>query len=135
MKYFENRVKEALRLHEGNERLAKDQIFAWLLEDHKLLLDVTKPHLNGIVSYSMERILNRLSKTDEELLEEVSMDAVYSSSGRDQVGKDILKGFISKNAPKFGQESIAAPLKKKRASKKHEDTMRLLAGKGETNAS
>ncbi len=125
--YTENRIKEALRLHSGNVPEAKKQIFAWLYEDHKLLLDVTRPHLNGIVAYAVQRTLNRMTKSDDEILEETAEEAAMSSSKKGQVGKDILKGFISKEAPQFGQESIAAPLRKKAASQKHVDVMHMLA--------
>ncbi len=125
--YTENRIKEALRLHNGNTNDAKKQIFAWLYEDHKLLLDITRPHLNGIVAYAVQRTLNRMLKTDDEILEEEAHEAANSSSKKDQVGKDILKGFISKEAAQFGQEAYAIPLKKKAASQKHVDVMHMLA--------
>jgi len=127
LNYTENRIKEALRLNNGNTADAKKQIFAWLYEDHKLLLDVTRPHLNGIVAYAMQRTLNRMLKSDEEIFEETAEDAMRSSSKKDQVGKEILKGFISKKAAQFGQESIAVPLRKKAASQKHVDVMHMLA--------
>jgi len=127
LNYTENRIKEALRLSDGNTTEAKKQIFAWLYEDHKLLLDITRPHLNGIVAYSIQRVLNRMLKSDDEILEEEAQEAAMSSSKKGQVGKEILKGFISKEAPQFGQESIAIPLRKRAASQKHIDTMHLLA--------
>ena len=125
--YTENRIKEALRLNNENINDAQKQIFAWLYEDHKLLLDITRPHINGIVAYAVQRTLNRMIKSDEEILDEVAEDAALSSSKKDQVGKDILKGFISKEAPQFGQESVAVPLRKKAASQKHVDVMHMLA--------
>ena len=127
MNYTENRIKEALRLHNGDVHEARKQLFAWFYEDHKLLLDITRPHLNGITAYAVQRVLNRMSKSEEEILEEAAEDASHSSSKKGQVGKDILRGFISPDAPQFGQESIAAPLRKKTASQKHIDTMQLLA--------
>jgi len=129
LNYTENRIKEALRLHNGNVAEAKKQIFAWFYEDHKLLMDITRPHLNGITAYAVQRVLNRMNKSEEEILEEVAEDAAHSSTVRDQVGKDLLKGFISKEAPQFGQESVAAPLRKKAASQNHIDTMQMLAAK------
>jgi len=125
--YTENRIKEALRLNNENMNDAQKQIFAWLYEDHKLLLDITRPHINGIVAYAVQRTLNRMLKSDDEILDEVAEDAALSSSKKDQTGKDILKGFISKEAPQFGQESVAVPLRKKAASQKHVDVMHMLA--------
>ena len=140
LNYTENRIKEALRLNNGNVTDAKKQLFAWFYEDHKLLLDITRPHLNGITAYAVQRVLNRMMKSDEEILQEQAEDAARSSSKKDQVGKDILRGFISKEAPQFGQESIAVPLRKKAASQNHIDTMHMLAAKsrqksGESNKS
>lgn len=127
MNYTENRIKEALRLCDGNTARAKKQIFAWLYEDHKLLLDMTRPHLNGIVAYAVSRALARMTKTDEELLEETASEAALSGSRKNSIGKDILRGFASKDAPQFGHESDGIPLKRKVASQKHIDTMHMLA--------
>ena len=127
LNYTENRIKEALRLNSGNVAEAKKQIFAWLYEDHKLLLDVTRPHLNGIVAYATDRVLRRMIKSDDEILEEEAKDAERSSSKKVTVGKDILRGFVSKEALQFGQESVGIPLKKKAASQNHIDTMQMLA--------
>jgi hypothetical protein len=127
LNYTENRIKDALRLNNGNVNEAKKQIFAWLYEDHKLLLEMTRPHLNGITAYAIQRVLNRMMKSDDEILEEEAQDAVMSSSKKDQLGKDILRGFASKDAPQFGQESVSVPLRKKAASQSHIDTMQMLA--------
>jgi hypothetical protein len=127
LNYTENRIKEALRLSNGNTNEAKKQIFAWLYEDHKLLLDITRPHLNGIVAYGVDRVLRRMLKSDDELLEDEAQEASHSSSKKGQVGKEILKGFIAKDAPQFGQESVGVPLRKRAASQNHIDTMHLLA--------
>lgn len=128
LNYTENRIKEALRLTNGNPAKARQQIFAWMYEDHKLLLDVTRPHLTGIVAYAVDRVLSRLNKTDDELLEETARESEQSAKKRkDSLGREILKGFASKNAPQFGHESDAAPLRSKVASQNHIDTMHLLA--------
>jgi hypothetical protein len=125
--YTENRIREALRLHNGNVTEAKKQIFAWLYEDHKFLLDLTMPHLNGITAYATERVLRRMLKSDTEILEEEAREAELSASQKATIGKDILRGFVSKEALQFGQESVGIPLKKKAASQSHVDTMHTLA--------
>lgn len=127
LNYTENRIKEALRLHNGNTSKAQKQIFAWLYEDHKLLLDITRPHINGIVAYGVDRVLRRMLKTNDELLEDEAQDVAMSPNKKQSIGKDMLRGFIAKNAPQFGQESVQAPLRKKVASQKHVDTMHMLA--------
>lgn len=128
LNYTENRIKEALRLSNGNPAKARRQIFAWMYEDHKLLLDVTRPHLTGIVAYAVDRVLSRLTKTDDEILEETAKEAELSANKRkDSLGREILKGFASGNAPQFGHEADAAPLRRTVASQNHIDTIHLLA--------
>jgi len=135
LNYTENRIKEALRLSNGNTAKAKKQIFAWLYEDHKLLLDITRPHLNGIVAYALSRALSRLSKTDEELLEEQAAEAKSSVGRKQSMGKDILRGFASKDAVQFGQESDSGrPLKRKAASQNHVDVIHMMAAKARDKA-
>jgi hypothetical protein len=68
-----------------------------------------------------------MTKSDEEILQEQAEDAAQSKAKKQSLGKDILKGFASKNAPEFGQEGYGIPLKTKAASQKHVDTMHLLA--------
>ena len=130
LNYTENRLKEALRLSNGNTAKAKKQIFAWLYEDHKLLLDITRPHLNGIVAYALSRALSSMSKTDEEILEEQAQEAKSSVGKKQSMGKDILRGFASKDAVQFGQESDSGrPLKRKAASQNHVDVIHMMAAK------
>jgi len=129
LNYTENRIKEALRLSNGKVNDAQKQLFAWFYEDHKLLLDITRPHISGITAYAVQRVLNRMMKSDDEILKEEAENAARSSSKKDKVGKDILRGFVSKEAPQFGQESVAVPLRKKAASQNHVDTMHMLAAK------
>lgn len=127
LNYTENRIKEALRLSNGNMAQAKKQIFAWLYEDHKLLLDMTRPHLNGITAFALSRVQSRMTKSNEEILEDQAQEAAQSQSKKQSMGKDILKGFASKNAQEFGQENYSTPLRSKAASQKHIDTMHMLA--------
>lgn len=135
LNYTENRIKEALRLADGNVSVAKKQIYAWLYEDHKLLLHMTRPHLNGIVSYSLSRVLARMEKTDEELFEEEANEAKYSVGSSNNVGKELLRGFAAKDSLQFGSENESGrPLKRKAASQDHIDTIHLLAAKAKTRA-
>jgi len=128
LNYTENRIKEALRLHNGNPAKVRQQVLAWMYEDHKLLLNVTRPHLTGIVAYAVDRVLSRLTKTDDELLEETAKEVELSARQRkNSLGHEILKGFASGNAPQFGHEAEAAPLRRTVASQNHIDTIRLLA--------
>lgn len=127
LNYTENRIKEAIRLHNGNVTEAKKQLFVWFYEDHKLLLDIVQPHLNGITAYAVDRVLRRMMKSDDEILEEEAAEAERSATKKVTIGKDILRGFVSKEALQFGQESVGVPLRKKVASQNHIDTMQMLA--------
>lgn len=127
MNNTENRIREALRLHNGNVTEAKKQLFAWFYEDNKLLLDVVYPHLNGITAYAVDRVLRRMLKSEDEILQEEAQEAELSANKKASIGKDILRGFVSKEALQFGQESVGVPLRKKAASQKHIDTMQMLA--------
>ena len=127
LNYTENRIKEALRLNNGNVTNAKKQIFAWLYEDHKLLLDMTRPHLNGITAFAVSRVLARMTKTDDEILAEQATEVAQSPARKKSLGKDILRGFASKDSQEFGHENFGIPLRAKAASQNHVDVMHMLA--------
>lgn len=56
LEYAENRIKEALKLCNGNRIKARQMIIAMAMEDQKLLQALTKAHLSGIVAYNIERV-------------------------------------------------------------------------------
>jgi hypothetical protein len=135
--YVENRIKEALRLSGGSESKAARQVHAWLYEDHKFLLELTRPHLGGIVAYSVARTKNNMimeqknesahqSKKEQE--REAAKKAAEANAKKDiGFGESMLRSFVSDKAARFGHESSAAPIRKKTASQKHIDTMHMLA--------
>lgn len=136
--YAENRIKEALRLSGGNVSQARRQIQAWLYEDHKLVLSLTRPHLNGIIAYAVDRVLNAQlrgeddSDTDAaEQAETVAKAKAAAASKRrsDAIGREILKSFAAQDTARFGHENSAPPTQRKAASQAHVDAIHLMAAK------
>lgn len=135
--YVENRIKEALKDAGGSEGKAARQVHAWLYEDHKFLLELTRPHIGGIIAYSVARTKNKMlteGKSDaqaksrhEEELKAASAANKTSSKKEPDFGESILRSFVSDHAARFGHESSAAPVRRKSASQNHVDTMHLLA--------
>ncbi len=46
--YAESRIREALKLTKGNPTKARQQVIAWAVEDQRLLLGLTQPHLTAL---------------------------------------------------------------------------------------
>jgi hypothetical protein len=135
--YVENRIREALRLHGNSDAKAKKQLHAWLYEDHKFLLELTRPHINGITAYALTRVKNKII---EEHLHKKEMPSITPASDLanqaaatekakkdERFGETMLRSFVSEKAAKFGHEGSAAPLRRKTASQNHVDTMHMLA--------
>lgn len=142
--YVTNRIKEALRLNAGNEAKSKRQIMAWLFEDHKFLLELTQPHLTGIVAYSLSRVKNEMmmgAQRDENEMEmSFPATAPNETSGlavplspeakerqKKEFGESMLRSVVGGDAAKFGYEGSSAPLRRKSASQDHVDVMHMLA--------
>lgn len=123
--YMFNRVREALRLHNGNALKARQQIIAWTYEDAKLLHSLTRPHLTGIVSYAIDRYQRK--KIEEEL--DDGFESVLDKDPGEQFGKEMLRSLASGKSDVFGEEPSGIHHARAKASKKHEDVMRLLASK------
>lgn len=123
--YMFNRIREALRLHKGNAIKARQQIIAWTYEDAKLLHSLTRPHLTGIVSYAIDRYQRK--KVEDELDDE--FESQLDKQPGEKFGKEMLKSLASGKSEIFGEEPSGVRHGRSRASKKHEDVMRLLASR------
>lgn len=122
--YAERRIKEAIKKANGNAMRARQQIIAWTMEDTKLLDALTRPHLNGIVAYNVERVMSGRSNAKEEPVPEKPL------AGEDEFGIEILKAVAASDAAIFGRENSGAPMAKRgRASKQHIDAIRQMASK------
>lgn len=124
--YAEAKVSEALRLSGGNMAKARRLIQTWLYEDPQLLLELTRPHWNGIVAYAVDRADTRAKKGD------APKKAVKKPPQTESFGKDVLRSFVAEHAAQFGRESAAAPIGKRTASQTHVDAIHLIAAKSKT---
>lgn len=126
--HADQRVSEALRLAGGNAAKARRQIQAWFYEDPKLLMELTRPHWNGIVAYAVDRAVDRALKG-----EETPAARAKKTPGKPKkegsFGKEMLRSFVSEHAAKFGHESAAPVPARKAASQDHIDAIHLMAAK------
>ena len=129
LEYAENRIKEALRLAKGDATRARQQIMAWTYEDAKLLHALSRPHLTGIVAHAINRVIYR--QNQEETVEVPDMPQALDMKP-ETFGMEILKALQSNNAPVFGQESSATPVRRKKASKSHIEAINLIARKSKS---
>lgn len=128
--YADHRVSEALRMAGGNAAKARRQIQAWFYEDPKLLMELTRPHWNGIVAYAVDRAVDRALKGEETPApkpKKASASAKPKKEG--SFGKEMLRSFVSEHAAKFGHESAAPTPSRKAASQDHIDAIHFLAAK------
>lgn len=125
--YADHKVSEALRLTNGSEAKARRQIQAWFYEDPKLLLELTRPHWNGIVAYAVDRAVARALKGEETPAPKARKGKKGAKEGT--FGKEMLKSFISENVAKFGHESNAPTPGRRAASQNHVDAIHFLAAK------
>lgn len=129
--YADHKVSEALRLSGGNAAKARRQIQAWFFEDPKLLLELTRPHWNGIVAYAVDRAAQRALRGEDDG-EKAAKKAKKPAAGKEgSFGKEMLRSFVSDHAAQFGHEisRSAAPAGRKVASQTHVDAIHLMAAK------
>jgi len=124
--YAEQKLSEALRLAGGSPAKARMQIQTWLYEDHRLLLEITRPHWNGIVAYAVDRAVARALRGDE-APKEVPQLTKEQERLEEHFGKDVLRSFVSEHAAQFGLE--ISPVPKRAASQTHIDALHLIAAK------
>lgn len=122
--YAEDRIREALRLNAGNMALAKQQIIAWTYEDTKLLHALSRPHLNGIVAYQVERVASGRAEIERRKPETGPAKKLPVD---ENFGMDLLRAVAAAGAPIFGQEVYSTAVRKGKASKQHVDAIHRIA--------
>lgn len=139
--YAETRIKEALKLAKGNRVKARQQIIAWTYEDNRLLHDLARPHLSGIVAYNVERVDSGRADIQRAAADEIpkpkasrGKQPVKKKSmaeklppGADQFGLNLLKAATGDHASVFGLEDTGAPRKKQGVSNRHVEAINKLA--------
>lgn len=127
--YVEGRIKEALRLTNGNAALARQQVIAWAFEDMKLLYALAKPHLSGIVAYNIERVASGRSSPKPK----ASPPKKSASGSGEDFGIEILRAVASSTGTVFGLEGDTPVIQKRgQVSKSHVDALRMMAAKSKT---
>ncbi len=129
--YLENRIREALKKAKGNKHLARQQLIAWTYEDSKLLHALARPHLEGIISYNIDRMLSgrTVEKPDNTETETSPKRAPASAKAKkgEEFGMDLLRAVVATDATVFGQESSAPSSKRPQTSKRHVDALMKMA--------
>lgn len=124
--YAETRIREALKLARGNATRARQQVIAWAVDDHRLLLALAHPHLTGIVAHALGRVQSRPESLPPEvpapLPEPLDM-------APDTFGKEILKALSSHDTQVFGQDGGAPSPRRKKASQSHINALKAIASK------
>ena len=129
--YAEKKIKEALHLARGNEAQARQQMIAWAMADHKLLKELVKPHMMGIVAHAVGRVMGE--STPEPVPSPIERAQVEGDA--DSFGMDILKTIAGGDTAQFGQENSGRPLKKQGASQQHIDAIEQMINKGKPKKS
>ena len=93
--YAESRIREALKLTKGNPTKARQQVIAWAVEDQRLLLGLTQPHLTGVVAHAINRVIYREGLEQEP--EEILPTPKSLDMGPETFGKQILNALAGKS--------------------------------------
>lgn len=119
--YANKKVQEALKLCNGNATLAKKQIIELAHNDIELLKALTRPHLDGIVAYQIERVVSGRAELE-------SRHPNEPVKGEDNnFGMELLRAIADENVTVFGQEEGYVSKKRKVASKQHIDAIHHMA--------
>lgn len=127
--YAEERIKEALKMSKGNIVKARQQIIAWTYEDAKLLHEIAKPHLSGIVAYHVDRVKSGRSSKPQTPPPEKPKPAQPKAQNEEQFGLEIIKAIAASEGAVFGLEGHAAHTPRGQASKQHIDALKKMASK------
>jgi hypothetical protein len=125
--YVERKVKEALQITRGNPMRARQQIIAWTYEDSKLLYELTKPHMSGIVGHAIGHVMNKA----EHEKDTPTPQKVPEQDINGEFGLELLKALAGGGSPQFGVENNAPRTGKAQASKSHVDAIKRMAKKTE----
>ncbi|MGH1377206.1 MAG: hypothetical protein ACRBB3_00130 [Alphaproteobacteria bacterium] len=120
--YAESKIREALSANGGNIGLARQSVIAMAQTDADLLRALSRPHLDGIVAYQVERVASGRAEMEKRHPEVTPVE-----SKKDDFGMDLLRAVAASDAETFGQESIGG--KRKSASKQHIQAIHKMAGK------
>ena len=130
--YSTDKIKEALKTARGNATTAQQLIIAQALQDPKLLTELVKPHMKGIVAHAVNHVRNE--KDEPEIVKSSAKKAAKSSTAKpdkENFGLDLLKSIANGDTAQFGQESFSRPIQKRAASQGHIDAIQEMIKKSQ----
>ena len=137
-KYAIEQIKKALSGTDDNASQARQMIIAQAMEDPKLLQELVKPHMVGIVAHAIGRVQRGASEpeavrastpTSAPAKPAPKDTAPKDKNDKDSFGLDILKSIAGGDSTMFGQEAYGRPMGKKGVSQKHIDAIQAMVKK------
>ena len=135
-KYAIEQIKKALSGTDDNASQARQMIIAQAMEDPKLLQELVKPHMVGIVAHAIGRVQRGTSEpeavrapTPVSAKPAPKDTAPKDKNDKDSFGLDILKSIAGGDSTMFGQEAYGRPMGKKGVSQKHIDAIQAMVKK------
>ncbi len=119
--YADTKIREALKLCNGNMALARKQIITLAQNDSALLQALTQPHLDGIVAYQIERVASGRAEIENRFPDEPP------PKKEENFGMELLRAIASSDVQIFGQENTSSGGKRKSASRQHIDAIHKIA--------
>jgi len=125
--YAENKIREALAQAQGNTTKARQLVGGWALEDARLMQELCRPHLTGIIAHAVGRVVHQQEVPPApipDMPEPLNMPA-------GAFGREIL-GALSGTGATFGDEIYSGQTGhfssggRKPASKSHIEAIRRL---------
>ncbi len=119
--YADTKIREALKLCNGNAARARQQIVMLAQDDAKLLNALVKPHIDGIVAYQVERVASGRAELEKRHPHD-------KPNPKDQsFGMDLLRAIASSDVAVFGLEGGSTPRKRSGTSRQHIEAIHKLA--------
>ena len=125
--YATSRIQEALRQTGGNTTRTRQLIQQWVMEDQRLLYELARPHMKGIIAHAISRV----ERHKDASIEEPPDLPEAPAADEDSFGRDLLKALQDSNVH-FGQEEGRTPGRSKSgASKQHIDAINKMTGRNQ----
>ncbi len=119
----ESRIREILARAGGNEARARLMLLDEAPRDLELLYGLTRPHLNGIVAYAVDRVSRKKAQEPAP----PAVPPIHAAPG-ETFGKELLKALALGDPARFGEEAFSAPARRGTASQRHIDALKRMAG-------
>lgn len=122
--YAMSRVRDALEKSEGNHLKAQRTLLSWIEKDHSLLLGLSAPHLQGIISYALKQ-----AALPEKKAMPKHVDLPEEATG--EFGEAMLQSLKGGRAEGVGfaqPSGVGGISKPGKASQSHIDAITKLAG-------